>query len=62
MSKTNGNNLLIFVLLVVILGLGAYIAYPQLVPHEKTTGEKIDDALNAVSDRAEKVGKALEGK
>lgn len=62
MSKTSGNNILIFILLVVILGLGGYIAYPYIVPHEKTTGEKIDDALNAVSDRAEKVGKALEGK
>jgi hypothetical protein len=58
MSKNN----LIILLVIILLGLAGFIAYPYVFPPKETAGQKIDKALNSLSEGIEDAGKALEGK
>lgn len=55
-------NLVITILIIALVGLAAYVAYPYLQPKEPTTGEKIDKAMDELSKGVEGAAKAIEGK
>ena len=56
------NSKIIVFLVLVIVGLAGYIAYPHFIKKEPSAGERLDKAIDALSGGVDEAAKAIEGK